>query len=180
MRCAFNAVKSLYIQPNRLSDALDALSHQPLTVVSGGTDIYPARVGQPLDDDVLDISRIEGMRGIHETKEDYAIGATTTWTDIIDTKLPNWFDALKLAAGEVGDPQRDREQRLEDVVERGELGRAAPQGVVGKSAHGSEARPAYNLTSLARSRDPNGTSRMIAVYLRVGTRMRAWERCDKR
>lgn len=96
---------SLYIQPNRLSDALDALSHQPLTVVSGGTDIYPACVGQPLDDDVLDISRIEGLRGIHETKEDYAIGATTTWTDIIDTKLPNWFDALKLAAGEVGGVQ---------------------------------------------------------------------------
>jgi CO/xanthine dehydrogenase FAD-binding subunit len=54
---------------------------------------------------VLDISRIDVLRGIEETDDYFRIGATTTWTDIIDAPLPGWFDALKLAAREVGGVQ---------------------------------------------------------------------------
>lgn len=95
----------IYLQPNSLDDAVDELSRQSLTIVAGGTDYYPARVGKPLDDDVLDISRINGLRGIKEADDYFKIGATTSWTDIIDTPLPGWFDGLKLAAREVGGVQ---------------------------------------------------------------------------
>jgi len=95
----------VYLQPDNLNEAVEALARQSLTIVAGGTDYYPARVGQPLDDDLLDVSRIEGLRGISETEECFRIGATTTWTDLIDAPLPEWFDALKLAAREVGGVQ---------------------------------------------------------------------------
>ncbi len=96
---------AIYLQPNSLDDALDALSGQPLTVVSGGTDFYPARVGKPLDEDILDISRIDGLRGISEADDHFHIGAATTWSDIIEADLPPCFDGLKLAAREVGGVQ---------------------------------------------------------------------------
>ena len=95
----------VYLQPDNLDDAVAVLARQSLTIVAGGTDYYPARVGKPLDDDVLDISRIDGLRGIEENDDHFRIGATTTWTDIIDAPLPAWFDGLKLAAREVGGVQ---------------------------------------------------------------------------
>jgi len=95
----------VYLQPVTLDDAVQALARQPLTIIAGGTDFYPARVGKAIDDDVLDISRIEGLRGIAETGDHYRIGAATTWTDLIEAPLPGWFDGLKLAAREVGGVQ---------------------------------------------------------------------------
>lgn len=95
----------VYLQPKTLDEAVDALAKQTLTIVSGGTDYYPARVGKPLDDDLLDVSRIDGLRGIKDAGDHFHIGALTTWTDIIDTPLPPWFDGLKLAAREVGGVQ---------------------------------------------------------------------------
>ena len=47
-----------------------ALSEQPLFILAGGTDYYPARAGKPLDDDILDISCITELRKISE-KEDH-------------------------------------------------------------------------------------------------------------
>jgi CO/xanthine dehydrogenase FAD-binding subunit len=95
----------VYLRPNQLSDALAALAARPLMVLAGGTDHYPARVGRPLDDDILDITAIEGLRGIAEGPDHWRIGATTTWTDIVEADLPAWFDGLKLAAREVGGVQ---------------------------------------------------------------------------
>lgn len=91
-----------YLRPETIDEALDALAGAPLTVIAGGTDFYPARVGRPLDDDVLDITRLKGLRGISESANHYRIGALTTWTDIIEATLPAWFDGLKMAAREVG------------------------------------------------------------------------------
>ena len=95
----------VYLQPNNLDDAVEALARQSLTIVAGGTDYYPARVGKPLDDDLLDVSRIEGLRGISETDAYFRIGAMTSWTDLIEAPLPAWFAGLKLAAREVGGAQ---------------------------------------------------------------------------
>lgn len=95
----------LYLRPATLEVALDALHARALTIVAGGTDFYPARVGKPLVDDVLDIQGIEGLRGIQERATDFRIGATTTWTDIVDSRLPPLFDGFKLAARDVGGVQ---------------------------------------------------------------------------
>jgi CO/xanthine dehydrogenase FAD-binding subunit len=94
-----------YTHPTELSEALAVLSAGECVIVAGGTDFYPARVDKPLDEDVLDISRVEGLRGIEERDDHYHIGALTTWTDLLRTPLPAWFDGLKLAAREVGGAQ---------------------------------------------------------------------------
>ncbi len=94
-----------YVRPTAVAEAVAALAAGDLTVIAGGTDFYPARVGKPLDDDVLDISAIEELRGIADAGDHWRIGATTTWTDLIEAELPACFDGLKLAAREVGGMQ---------------------------------------------------------------------------
>jgi CO/xanthine dehydrogenase FAD-binding subunit len=95
----------LYLRPASLDIALDALRERALTIVAGGTDHYPARIGRPLAEDVLDITAVRGLRGIEERPDHWRLGATTTWTDVIDAGLPPLFDGLVLAAREVGGVQ---------------------------------------------------------------------------
>ncbi|HUT50746.1 MAG TPA: FAD binding domain-containing protein [Alphaproteobacteria bacterium] len=95
----------VYLRPQALEDALDALSETPLAILAGGTDFYPARVGRPLDDDVLDITAIDALRGIERHGDGWCIGALATWTDLIRAALPSAFDGLKAAAREVGGVQ---------------------------------------------------------------------------
>ena len=94
-----------YLRPTALDDALAALSARRLTVLAGGTDFYPARVGAPLDDDVLDITALHSMRTIEEHADHWRIPALATWTDIVHADLPPLFDGLKLAAREIGGRQ---------------------------------------------------------------------------
>jgi len=94
-----------YFRPTEIPDALEVLARQPLMVVAGGTDFYPARVGKPLDEDILDVSALFGLKQIQETKQDFRIGARVTWTDVIRTDLPAYFDGLKQAAVTVGGVQ---------------------------------------------------------------------------
>lgn len=94
-----------YVRPTAVGEAVAALAAGDLTVIAGGTDFYPARVGKALDDDVLDISAIEELRGVSNAGDHWRIGATTTWTDLIEAELPACFDGLKLAAREVGGMQ---------------------------------------------------------------------------
>ena len=93
-----------YRQPARLEEALEALA-RPCTVLAGGTDFYPARVGRPIDEDILDISRIKTLAGISSTAAGWRLGATTTWSEILAADLPPLFDGLKQAAREVGGRQ---------------------------------------------------------------------------
>jgi CO/xanthine dehydrogenase FAD-binding subunit len=95
----------VYLRPESVDDALRALADARLTIIAGGTDFYPARVGKPIDDDVLDISRLVELRGIVEQPDGFRLGALTTWTDVIEADLPPWFDGLKKAAREVGGVQ---------------------------------------------------------------------------
>jgi CO/xanthine dehydrogenase FAD-binding subunit len=96
---------SLYLAPTSLSDALSALAAKPYAVLAGGTDFYPARVGRPVEEDVLDITRITELRGLREDAQAWHIGALVTWTELLGTPLPAYFEGLKLAAREIGGVQ---------------------------------------------------------------------------
>lgn len=93
-----------YLRPQRLEEALEALT-RPLTVLAGGTDFYPARVGRSIDEDVLDIGGIDILRGISATDTGWRLGATTTWSEVVAADLPPLFDGLKQASREVGGRQ---------------------------------------------------------------------------
>ncbi|OGA55126.1 MAG: xanthine dehydrogenase [Betaproteobacteria bacterium RIFCSPLOWO2_12_FULL_67_28] len=94
-----------YARPTRIDDALKLLARGGRTVLAGGTDFYPARVGKPLGGDVLDLTALPQLRGIVGRSDHWRIGATTTWAEVIAAKLPPIFDCLKLAAREVGGQQ---------------------------------------------------------------------------
>ena len=96
---------SSYLRPTELDDALQALAAGDRIIVAGGTDFYPARVGKPIDEDILDVTAIGGLRWIEQHGDYFHIGATATWTDLIRADLPDWFSALKQAAREVGGVQ---------------------------------------------------------------------------
>lgn len=99
-----------YEQPHSLEQSLDILAHDPMTIVAGATDIYPQQTvpkvwGGYAPSGWLDISKIDGLRGIVEQDDHYRIGCLTTWTDIQRADLPPYFDGLKCAAQDVGSIQ---------------------------------------------------------------------------
>jgi CO/xanthine dehydrogenase FAD-binding subunit len=96
---------SSYLRPTELDEALRALAAGGCTIIAGGTDFYPARVGKPVDEDVLDVTAITGLRAIEDRGDHFHIGATATWTDLVRADLPDWFHALKQSAREVGGVQ---------------------------------------------------------------------------
>ena len=94
-----------YEMPASLTEALDIRGNVGWQIVAGGTDVYPANVDAPPLAKVLDISRIAELKGIQQTADAWRIGALTTWAQLLKAKLPVAFDALKLAAREVGSVQ---------------------------------------------------------------------------
>jgi CO/xanthine dehydrogenase FAD-binding subunit len=99
-----------YYRAATLEDALSIRAEKLVTVLAGGTDVYPAKAarvgwGDMRQPDILDISAVSGLRGIAEDAAGWRIGALTTWTDLIRAELPPLFDGLKLAAREVGGVQ---------------------------------------------------------------------------
>ena len=82
-----------------------------MTVLAGGTDVYPAKAaragwGDMRHKPICSTSpAVPGLRGIAEEARRWRIGALTTWTDVIRAELPPLFDGLKLAAREVGGVQ---------------------------------------------------------------------------
>ncbi len=94
--------RPLYVRATGLEQALSALAAGELAVLAGGTDFYPARVGRPLREDILDISGLAALRGIGREEGLWRIGALTTWSELLAAPLPARFDGLKLAAREVG------------------------------------------------------------------------------
>lgn len=98
--------QALYLRPTTLADALQALGEQSWSVLAGGTDFYPARLGKPLKENVLDISAISESRSIRREGEYWRIPMLATWSDLMaDKQLPGKFDGLKRAAREVGGVQ---------------------------------------------------------------------------
>jgi CO/xanthine dehydrogenase FAD-binding subunit len=94
-----------YLRPTSLDEALAALAERPLTPLAGATDIYPARVGRAVDDDILDVTAIADLRAIALVDGVVRIPALATWTDVVRADLPAAFDGLKAAARAIGGVQ---------------------------------------------------------------------------
>jgi CO/xanthine dehydrogenase FAD-binding subunit len=95
----------LYLKPKTLDEAVSLLAAGGGQILAGGTDFYPA-LGEKLPQGtIIDVSSLQGLRGISIRAEHIRIGGLTTWTDVIRAPLPRCFDALKAAAREVGSVQ---------------------------------------------------------------------------
>ncbi|MFK8080603.1 MAG: xanthine dehydrogenase family protein subunit M [Granulosicoccus sp.] len=109
-----------YAQPKNLDEALGLLAAdlstrpltgradaitEPWTILSGGTDFYPGSLERPMASRVMDIHALAELKTIQRTTSQVRIGAGVTWSDVIAADLPASFDALKLAAQEVGSVQ---------------------------------------------------------------------------
>lgn len=97
-----------YAQPTSVKEAVELLAADAWVMLAGGTDFYPGLGEGPVSGPVLDISRIDALRGISRDEDDagWRIGALATWTQLVrKDDLPAAFDCLKQAALEVGSVQ---------------------------------------------------------------------------
>ncbi|NNJ77297.1 MAG: xanthine dehydrogenase family protein subunit M [Anderseniella sp.] len=97
-----------YAQPTSLKEAAELLAADAWVMLAGGTDFYPGLGEGPVAGPVLDISRIDALRGISRDDDNagWRIGALATWTQLVRADdLPASFDCLKQAALEVGSVQ---------------------------------------------------------------------------
>ena len=94
-----------YALPATIEEALRLRDTGDSVIIAGGTDIYPASVDQAIHENIIDISRVDGLSAIESNDRNYRIGALITWTQMLEADLPPAFDALKLAAREVGSVQ---------------------------------------------------------------------------
>jgi CO/xanthine dehydrogenase FAD-binding subunit len=96
---------SFYLRPKTLDEAVSMLAQSRGTILSGGTDFFPALGDQPPQGTVMDISAVRDLRRITSTPDEHRIGGLVTWTEIITSPLPPSFDGLKSAAREIGGVQ---------------------------------------------------------------------------
>ena len=114
------------ISPSRLADAYAALAEAPARPIAGGTDLMVAltsEIGEP-PERILDLWRLDELRGIALDGDDLVIGALTTYTEIRHSALiREHAPALVAAAATIGAAQ---------VQNRGTLGgniaNASPAG----------------------------------------------------
>jgi len=92
----------LFLRPGTLNEALQVLAHTHGTILSGGTDLFPALTGSLLKGPVVDISAITELKGIHSSSDYFHIGGRTTWSELLAAPLPRGFDGLRAAAREIG------------------------------------------------------------------------------
>jgi N-methylhydantoinase B len=142
-----------YHRPASLDEALAIRAAGPVTVLAGGTDVYPAKAarvgwGDMRHADVLDISAVPDLRGITEDAAGWRIGALTTWSDLIRAELPALFDGLKVAAREVGGVQiQNRGTLAGNICTASPAGDGAPNllaleaGIELSSRHGRRVVP---------------------------------------
>ena len=95
----------MYLRPRTLNEAVDALGEPGAQVLAGGTDFYPALGERWISTPVVDITAVREIKGIAREKDYFRIGGGTTWTKVLQTPLPQCFDALKSAAREIGSVQ---------------------------------------------------------------------------
>jgi CO/xanthine dehydrogenase FAD-binding subunit len=96
---------SILIRPTSLAEAATLLAGGDHAILCGGTDVFPGLVDRPPPAAMLDLSRLDDIRGVNASDGAIRIGGATTWREIIAAPLPRAFDGLKAAAREVGSVQ---------------------------------------------------------------------------
>lgn len=103
-----------YLRPRTLEEALalraETAGSSPLTLLAGGTDVYPVRTHrtawfEPFGRDILDLTAVPELDGIAHGSDGTRIGAATTWSAVATAALPPAFDTLKQASRQVGGVQ---------------------------------------------------------------------------
>ena len=95
----------MYFRPNSLQEALNVLADTRVTILAGGTDVFPALGERLLSGPVLDLSALEEIKSVSFTQEHVLLGARTTWSELLAAPLPRGFEGLKAAAREIGSVQ---------------------------------------------------------------------------
>ena len=119
-----------YLSPTTVDEALEALAAagDDVKVLGGGQSLLPIlRMRLNAPDQIVDLGRIEALRGIREEGDHLVIGAMTPYSDIVHSPLVRLHAALLAQAiEEVADPQ---------IRHRGTIGgaivHADPAGDVG-------------------------------------------------
>ncbi len=122
-----------YVAPTSVSDALAALAEagDDGKVIAGGQSLLPIlRMRLNAPEKLIDLGKVEELRGISEDGDHLVIGAMTTYTEVLANDAVRQHASLLAAAvAEVADPQ---------IRHRGTLGgalvHADPAGDVGAPA----------------------------------------------
>jgi carbon-monoxide dehydrogenase medium subunit len=122
-----------YVAPTSLGEALSALAEagEDAKVLAGGQSLLPIlRMRLNAPDKLIDLGRVEELRGIREDGDALVIGAMTTYADLLASDAVRQHAALLSAAvAQVADPQ---------IRHRGTVGgalvHADPAGDVGAPA----------------------------------------------
>jgi CO/xanthine dehydrogenase FAD-binding subunit len=95
----------VYSRPADFSEALRLLAEPDARVLAGGTDIFPSTGEHPLRGRHVDVTALEALRGIRVEGDWIRIGAAVTWSDLVKAELSPAFNALRVAAREIGGVQ---------------------------------------------------------------------------
>jgi CO/xanthine dehydrogenase FAD-binding subunit len=123
-----------FYSPNSLEDALEYIADrkQKCRTIAGGTDLIPALKKEDIRPDyLLNINEIDELKGVEAFDNQVRIGATTTFTEMIESETLNrFFPLLVTAAASVGGPQiRNRGTIGGNVVTNGPCADVLP-GIV--------------------------------------------------
>src|SRR5215212_442044 len=112
--------------PHNLFEAYERLAAGPTRPIAGGTDVMVAITGElgPLPERMLDLSRIDALRGIQLEPTGLVLGARTTFTEIRRSALcREHLPALVEAAATIGAAQIQNRGTL-----GGNIANASPAG----------------------------------------------------
>ena len=112
--------------PRHLFEAYERLAAGPARPIAGGTDVMVAITGElgPIPERMLDLSRIDALRGISLESNGLVLGARTTYTEIRRSALcREHLPALVEAAATIGAAQIQNRGTL-----GGNIANASPAG----------------------------------------------------
>ena len=96
------------VSPTRLAEEYGLLAAGPIRPIAGGTDLMVALASEAIEppDRVLDLWRLDELRGIAIDGPDLVVGALTTWTELRRSALVrDRLPALAQAAATIGAAQ---------------------------------------------------------------------------
>nr|MBA2373388.1 FAD binding domain-containing protein [Chloroflexota bacterium] len=114
------------VSPRTLHEAYATIAETPHRPIAGGTDIMPALTGElgPVPDRMVDLWRLDELRGIALDGTTVVIGALTTYTDIRRSAVcREHVPALVAAAATIGASQIQNRGTL-----GGNIANASPAG----------------------------------------------------